>query len=1542
MLSSEQKSSLLYKYYLGMGSTRINREFFEEAFKSSFIVQPADLWTYSDYIPNSTDDTGGADALAQIKALADGEIYTIALSESDDTHPLVKRFIDYKLTKVDDGTDSSFIIADSDGNPIKNIVPFNYYDEVYAYGLKNSAGTKIPFGVGDWVVDIYSGILTFYGDVPTGVDHSNPPLLSFFQYVGGNGFKETTYGYDGAILPIDNIHIASGTAALSKDESTTLYDYIVNKANEIQDDFVSTYGWDGADKNEGIALSFEKVIPLTYTSTQDAVKGYDDSADSEIGTLLSKNASSGTGTYFKVVFASQKCAAGSYTIDIANDIATYTKDGTTVSTINVAGLTGAAYKVFIDTDTFIVIQRIAEGTATESIVATVAAANQVNCLLLYWSVQDAQYVPFTMKEDANFDFGFPVVTVNGTIPPSLQLGTSSLSTFSDTITPDYYGPRTAAIVIANSKGTDIKSADYVVKNSTGYYLNDILDQIKADYTENDEFILHGTIYLRAGTYAFQGDYDFSDWNNISISGEGDATIITSLAAGSITIGHKADTTFALQNIKLIDVASIKATTATARLFLSNIEAPDTDIILTSSTNKTFIHNVNAHNLTADDDNTNVLAAPKTTTYNGTSSDTGSDDDTESTNDPVSLVVIGSYFNQVILNRDNALVSSTFMYKLKVTNEGENFIKGCVIGCLDNKYKDLYITDSTVRDYNTTNIGDKINQTPVGRSDDYTYSNFNKDTLTTSGRFPIFDKSDFRHMKYAEFATPLSYNSTNNLIELLYDSEVFKITDEGKLTTVITSDRIMMPEITFPLNDNSHLPDKTYDNTNSLTDVLHDLWLEKADLDGNGKIPLQEIPDSIAYGGILYVGNWSFEDNSGKYPVFANTSEALSGDEENTTLQKGWFFIVADSTSEETGSEASTDSDSENDDPVAEQVAVDGEKFTAGDWVIYQGTGADDATNASSSWVKINRAYSDPAYSPLPAYAKATGSKNRPWYWKNDRDGGALDLSSNTIVTAFKKVNDQLRKLEPKKPAKCSDVAIDFVEDYDTITYRTIGSNSVVSTDLTTKYDSSKTTEYKFLTHKSDGGRTYKDLIYIGDQATISVYIDSDTPAFTATVKATDTLAVASADNTVSISAPQEPMATADHGEDFWKGVFVTIDNGNLTDGDHYVKIVVSAITIDGDDADQDAAYDSLKLKSYATYKPYIPELALVTDTLLDVGVTRINALKSAEACSGVASISIDSLKNFYDVAFKLANISDGTLNASRIADLKVMYGTEEFCAPINIDSNCSFASTGKGYYNLVVDDVTLPITYSSDTVIPDTASFNFIITFYDLYGEKHDFTVGTYSNLRFDPTLESERCTCGLLANDSDYLTSTGFGDTYPSTSFTESTLVPTQLLKIGEVIDSTVVGTYKWPSGTYYGHDFDTSFVGEAIGEDYYASACFHVATLSYASGFVLDILTKSGADWTQDSLTGATDNIKLQMCLVSNDKKASSWLDCNTPNDGFKTPDESTFNEPVMYAGTSTATTKRITFGKQCLSGELYIRIGIKKDSGLEFTGLQVVEAI
>ena len=1521
MLSTKQKSDLLFKHYLGAGSTRDNREFFEEAIKSSFVVRPDQLWTYSDRIPDGTEATGGMDNIEYIINMGlDGRdpIFYHYISEDQDKVPLVKRYIDLPLTMIDKGTDNAFLIADENGNQIKDIIPFNYYEEYYNYILKTADGKRIPFGVGDWNVDTYSGIVTFYGELPDGVDHEHPPLISFYQYVGGNGFRQDTYGYDGAILPLDNVEIAAGSCAVTNgSEGRTLYQHIVDKANEIQNDFVDTFGWDGADKNEGIALSFEKVIPLTYTSNQDAVKGYDQASNSEIGTLLSnKNTTFEANDNYEIVFASQKLdTTATYRIEIAEGVATGYENDDAQDPVNITGNEWGLYKVWLNDHAFVVLK--VKNVEDEVLTFTVSSEDKVvTALLLYWSDQDKQYQPFLPKEDLLGNFGFPVVTINGRLPPSVQLGTAALATFSDVITPDYYGPRTFAVVIAKEDGTDVKSADYIVKNKEDWYLNDILEQIKTKYGKD----LKGTIYLRAGHYITNGDLDISMFSNAIIEGDHFATTID-LGRHALVVKPEEGEIAELCHARLANVSGVEIS-AKGVAILSDLDLTGTDIELKAyNSGKVLVRSVSANNV-------HIFG----------------EQDAELPN----VDLKSCFFNKVTVEKNKTYLSNNTINEVSVvispadTKDNTMVLRGNVINTLATKYDDLFIDNNMIFRYKGI-AGSAANQIPVGTPEDHTILNENKDELTTTGRFPIFSKDDFLHMKYAEFASPFYYNKTENIIELLYDTEVIKIVD-GKLTTVIKSDRIAMSDVVFYRHENSELDPVAYDNSHTINNVFRHIYMWKADLDPSGKIPLQELPDSVAYGGLLFVGTWSFVNNNGKYPTFNDAQISLSEDKVVNELQPGWFFIVSEAVD-------TTDTDTDNDTPVAEQIAEDGVKFTAGDWVIYEG---------KDKWVKIDRAYSDPTYSPLPYYAKVPEVENLDWYWKKNRKGGALDLSGDTIIEAFKKVNDELRKLQPKKPMYIGAVPFEMMKEYDTVSYRNYR-NDVMGT-VVTRLDSSKVKSFDFQTRcLPDGTRTYQELIFFGDEAKLTVNVDNTEYEFVVGVDRP-----AQEQGPVYVSKATEAMTYADHGEGYWQGIYIIVKNGNLEDGVHTVHATIDDVKVIYDDRTDTSQFQndyagSSNVVTYNTFTPYFPaNVVRVDNTYVGIAEVPIADLATADMCSGIRKINIANFKKISGIELRLDKIyKDWNVPTDKLAEVKVLLNDDPekvFCEATIADDHIVLEDSGDGVHqNLYLENFEIPVTYENkDDILPYSTTLDFYITVYDLYNEPHEIKFYSYTGIRFDPTTEDERCKAGNLDENSSFKDLPGsFGGLWDS-----SATCVEELTKIGELVDGKPVGVYQQPQETYWvgvgspvPFNPKTSWKGHQYGEDFYGVACFNIGHIEDATGFVfkIEVLEKDLKNYTFDKLSGSTNDVILQVCLVDPDElehsnaKVTAFLDADNPYDGFTPVKENVFETPVMYAGNSTATEKRVTFGRnKILSGDVYVRIGIKKDSGLRFTGIKLIEEI
>lgn len=1550
-MSTEQKSSLLYKKHLGVGETRLSREVFEEAYKSSFIVRPDQLWTFSDYIPCGDELSGEEKTLGIIASLQNGEVYDFFRSESDPHHPCVKRFINLKLTKIDDGTDSAFLIADEDGNPIKNIIPFNYYEEYYNYELSFN-DTVIPFGVGDWQVDIYSGILTFYGEVPEGIDHANPPSLSFYQYVGGNGFRQDTYGFDGAILPIENVTIDQNQTVIkfvdnsntTTDESRkSLFKYISDKANEIEEGFVDIFGWDANNKNEGIALSFEKIIPLTYSATKDAVKGYDKSADSEIGTLLSKKTI--TDDYnnadFDVIYVSQNTPEEKYTINIRNNSIV---DANENEKENVAGMIDDVFKVFLDDEYkhFVILKRksaVADSTITFNVKES---DDVISCLFLYWDYESGQYQPWINKEYTHVNFGFPVVTVNGRLPPTVQLGTSALSTFSDVITPDYYGPRTFTVTVASEEGsTNIKSADFVVKNTQDYYLDDIIKAIYNKYydVENKKNGFAGTIFLRSGTYKLSKDVDLASLENVIIYGEGNSTIITS-DNKSIQFSN-VDTTknISINNVE-IKGTSIIIDNAIANIFLANI-ITNAEIRITSCKNKVYINNI---------------SSTQNLTFNN-----GGNMDNE-----LAIHVISSYFKNITFNENagRALIKGCSFNEFEVANANDNtniYLKSNIIKKLKDKVNTIFIDGNTIYEYSGRALEHKEQLPIMDENHKVLGSNENCTTeFTTSAKLPLFDEKDCIHTKFAELAAPLNYFKENNIIELIYDTEVLQVVD-GTLTTCITTDRIVLPsdKRVFERGDNSELEAwevKSHDHTGDpvLTDVLIDLWKEKADLDENGKVPLQQLPDSVAYGGLLCVGTWSFDDNNGKYPTFEDASIKESGDEIVNKLQKGWFFIV----NPPKGFNDSNENDSDNDNPVKNQRAKDTEIYTAGDWLIYVGNGEDDEENKNKSWEKIDRAYSDPTYSILAAQALVPG-ENHEWYWKNDtiNNGGMLDLSNKTLIEAFYEINKMLLKLAPKKPSNINGKVINIKNEVPTIKYRKVSNEQRETFESHEAYDVSNT-DIRLSSESSEQTDIplYKKFIYFGDKAEIGFTLTINNPYTNETkeykhihpisINDTDDFVWHSEDNciTFNVSKPIEAMTDADHGEGFWKGTYVYVYDNNKIDGTHALTITLNNVAVDGLQSNQDYNYNGSTFINYDVVSPYFNDnLSINYGTIApSFADTLVN-----ENNSGITLYRVNEEYGFDNLQFRLDKVYKvGYVPVDRVMDIDVFVGDKKLCETFNADNYISYKKDDD-YYDIEVSANRIHFNNEHFTV-HENEEIRFVATVYDLYGEPHEKEILKRSGYLFDNSgLDENRKLSGYLKNDSDFgfNESTDFGYDYNNNKMLG-------LIQLEETDKETniVYPVYKYPDGKY-----EEQFTNKQTidGKDY-AVACYKIGEIHEAAGFILKINVPDFLknDWTINTLNASTNDIILQTCIVKetiddNDnkktEKVTSWWDCNKPNNGFHIPDPNTFKDAVMYAGNSDTFTKRITFGRnKTYSGDVYVRIGIKKDSGLKFTNIELVEEI
>ena len=841
MLNNEEKSSLLYKHYLGVGESRITRDFFEESLKSNPRIQPDSLWTYGDLIPG---ENATKESIDSIRNLKNGEIYKVEIKESKFVD-VVKYHENVQLTKIDDGTDNSFLIK-VDDKIVKNIIPFNFFEDLYVYNLTTADGTTIYFGAGDWIVDTYSGTLTFYGQLPEGVDHNNPPRLSFYEYMGGNGFKIDAPGLDAIVLPVNNLRINKDSCSISGE---LLSKSIKDSADALVEDFSTLYGYDGSDTGPGIGVSYERLVPVVYSSTKNNVFAFDESDESQVYAIISTNKTSNE----NVVFVSQKAPD---TFNLIKTDAGYSTDA------------GISYKVeendfckiYSKDKSFWIIVKHSPDFVNETITVE---RDEPSLVLMYWDEKRSDYFPWSADEDIEFNTGVPIVCYANTIPPSAQLNQVSLQSFNDTISPDYYGPRTATVVIASENTIDNKSADYIVKDDENYDLPSILEKIATDKGRN----FKGKILLRAGIYKCYKDLDLSLFDSCIIEGESAGATSEVFIDGKII--SSSPCTSVLKNIEVGEIFIEEGATTLENISVTH-DSEEGLVFgdITINCERAKIANCQANTLTvirSRDENCRFITIDECNFYTSSNS-------------------------SVIINSKNVLVRNSLMNHLTVEDDCTNvFFSGNTIRKIEKKPRHIFIEPNNY----VTQIGENVNE-----------HEFPSDMT-----FPLY------HQKYSRMFTkfghdfPVTYNTDTNELDLVLDHERVKVED-GQITTVIepsfidiskeTLDKINRhsnAEMSVPSPETEGLP-KDENDVNQITNLEHaliDIYASKADL-RNGKVPIEQLPDSVAYGGLLYVGNWSFEEHNGNYPTFDDVlrlgiMDRLSRDEKVSEMQPGWFFII---------------------------------------------------------------------------------------------------------------------------------------------------------------------------------------------------------------------------------------------------------------------------------------------------------------------------------------------------------------------------------------------------------------------------------------------------------------------------------------------------------------------------------------------------------------------------------------------------------------------------------------------------------------------------
>lgn len=1525
MLTTEQKAGQLYKHFLNVSDTRDTRDFYEEAIQSSFCIRPDQLLMYGDEIPRGENP----DTVEKIRNLKDGEYYNWQKDETTVIH-VVQYHENYPLKKIDDGTDNAFKLVDDNGNLIQNVIPFNYYRDLYNYELKTNAANgskKIYFGVGDWVLDTFSGVLKFYGDVPPGVDHNNPPVISFYQYVGGTGFRQDTFGYDGVIVPITGWHISAGTYLIDEtntmpDESEkTLEDQISDNANAIQDGYTGIFGFDGADTNEGVAYSLQKVISLTYASSRDNVKGYDDSTNSDIGTLLSRKKATTNLDGLAITFCSQN-------VSVVKEHELVVTNGTVSFDSGESKTISGPTKLMDAEGNFLIVESSA-GTLADGVYNVSVIEDTTHGILLYWSRTERDYVPFVNKEDDFYNFGFPVVAANGRIPPSVGIGSVSLNNYTDTITPEYYGPRNYTVTIALDTGDKVKSADYVVKNTTGAYLDDILKRIIADYTDEGGLLKFvGSIFLRAGTYRLKGsELDLNDFGYLNLIGEDKAK---TKIVGGIDLSKTTDGVLTVSNLTIEGDVRFDSTIKT--LYLNEIIGKD--LIANKYDNAIYVKNSSFSNVT-------VKAVKE------------SEEQTEEEPSKPHLMYntfSGSIIGYFEADTGHTLLTGNTIGTLKLHDVEKDVIKACFIQKVISKPSQTTLVGSTVFEYVET----KFTEVPHMR------------------HFPIFSQYSDKVLEYATFDNPfrINYSQDGNTITIALDDEYLYIDDEGRLSCNLNAGSIIVDREQLHRNSNYEglSPEEAIPNKN-LQEALNDLYSTKADLNPNGKIPLEELPDSVAYGGLLFVGTWSFEykdvenalpgDNGyvdgGAYPKYKDAEKNLTIDKtQDEGLEPGWFWIVSSSMKDEDKPAAIQHAMPQN--VVDENGKVlyedKGLVFTAGDWVIWNGT----------NFEKLDRAYQDAAYAVLPIY---TTGEHLCWSWEDNEDGkkwglGALTLGGETIAESFDMVNQELRKLWVKHPGILGkQVLVPFEDNYKTLTYIPIKEGKLINLIERTAYDLHKDERVKdFGVKIPHTDPKWKSSIFVGKGCTFSAAVDGVATTFDYEPQSGDFVY-----ENVRVEGAFDPYDDEISGSNYWKSVYVDFHGKDFTEGDHNFMLKMDDITpkntFTSDAISQTPVFNIDVVDKYDFAEDGF-KAEIDTKTPITINGEEIKNAENVGCCSGVPNMTAGIELNINFLIKDVVDCANTTLKLIQLVD--EFNGVTIDIPRDNIDWLINSESVDKRLYSAHVKS--LKYDFPVDKISTEQ---NFSLIIYDVYNNSGKIENFLTTNMRLMPGLnERER----ILSGSNLYPTvntevATLCGGAYDSSKSLKDDY-KTELMKTLRNVNDELVQDYGWPADTnqFYSGAVDYTDIKESDNingegwegeyrwvtfDSFWNGESYEQVNLSENSGFTVDINVADDVKglFKADLYTMTTNNddfilmAKLVDFTKSGDCSLTPWFNCNAPYDGFATVCTAN-GQATMYAGSSNALTKRVTFGRDTFSGTLIFRVGIKKDSGLRIKNLTVRDLI
>lgn len=1433
MLTDSIKLNNLWKEKNGWGDTHTNRELFEELYRSFKSISSSDVLTYGHLIPTkSTDEYYG-------KVIALNETNPIWVYEESSYKkvPIIEKVTSLELSTISNNCDDSFLLLDENGKQIKNIIPFDYSDEgIYNYELKTYKGTVIGFGICDWHLDTNSSILTFNNGIPEDVSAEHPPVISFYKYVGPKG--ERTY-IDAALYDVDNVLFTEGSPVASFTELAS------KRLDDIWEGWFNTNKFNGTDTTQGIGLQYNLLTNVTNSETGDAVMGWDDNSSAQVVSLLSNKKASCESA--KVLFVSQD-------VEDIDELS---------FTVEEAGIS----KVDLETG-FLVVETETLGNHKASISTT----EEISAVLLVRDNEtQAMELYFPRESSIGLTIQLPVFVDLKVLPPHLKLRT--LSSYSDEITPQYYGPRVADFVIGSYDDTvSIRSADYIVYNKEGSYLSNALEVKSGNH-----------IFLRDGTY--KNNDEALTLKDLYFSGEN-------------------------RSFTKIENASIELQ---GGVVLQGLDLTDAEIIINCEDSISEIVD---------------CSLGKLTVLNGT------------------LYLRDSVVNELDVEENGkTLVYGTYISTLKC--------EGGFVAVNGSTVSDLYL-DSCIKGsvLNTTNITNVHTWDTTAKLDTSYVTSFDESISETlyPGKVTVPFYRSFTDRIYAQLPDPFDYDEANNEIYLKLDStyQTIQLNENGELfTRFFTSEEISVPKeiqdsIKTQAEEKGYGHEDTVLETErpvNVSNAIIDLYWSKAGL-VNGKIPIDQLPDSVAYGGLSLAGVWSFEEHEGAYPTFDDVDFTAMSDDEYTSLQRGWFWIVKASTHK------TVDEDlSEIDDPTYPQAAEDGQSYTAGDWVVFTGistTKDDDGSETTTNiFEKVDRAYSDPVYSRLPEKAPNTNGTNLDWSLEKGGTG-KLELSYLSLAEAIRLINEELWNLSPKAPSSIRTIDVVITEASEDpkkyIEIDTEGSTLVeyLKRDEKEAYDI-ETATLRFGQKGAHDNLPLEHEFYIDEGYELTIRDDK----IAAAVLTGDSSAIQFPlkDVNVEISDPYEKYNLGIKGPSVYKSAEVSggvdFESQESFTRDYSLSFYLTGLSSTPYQKDVSALIGLSKTpleftghKFYDGSEVVIKQTDKTTTNMASFNnwlhKTRIGSVPYLTKDTGAYLLGSFDVENFlkYNALYKTDSVSVyATFDDEVIEDESLIY----------------------------IRAVNLKPTWNEDGRVDAKVDWRLELTKLDISTGIHNITIYTKVH---SGTNDYEQSVFNFRFNFLNEIPSNvvtvnnGMVPVYGEGVFNgEYTEFEASENKYGEL--TLTENGWKWPTESYpekyityeevENVDLSTSGLNDYLdGLNYY----WRQITFKYELGSIHDLTGFNiNIDWSSDApsinkYTGSldTNKIKLQVLATSSEAPHKYFQDANSTIESPFFEASFVANEKVLYPGKSNESTRRVTFGRTPVPVDtVFVRVMLREDSNL-----------